>query len=107
MQSRQVLTIPPFYLVCFLFGRLCFDTTGLSTALAKLAWPTSLKCAVQFDFLLFFVFRYGYRGKDCRNNLYVLKSGEIIYFTAAVVVIYDVDNHSQRHYTEHTDDIKR
>jgi len=55
---------------------------------------------------VFFVFRYGYRGRDCRNNLYVLKSGEIIYFTAAVVVIYDVDNHGQRHYTEHTDDIK-
>lgn len=56
MQSRQVLTIPPFYLVCFLFGRLCFNTTALSTALAKLAWPTSLKCAVQFDLLGFLCF---------------------------------------------------
>lgn len=49
---------------------------------------------------------YGYRGRDCRNNLYVLSSGEIIYFTAAVVVLYDVKSHKQRHYTEHTDDIK-
>ncbi|XP_078356309.1 echinoderm microtubule-associated protein-like 2 isoform X2 [Oculina patagonica] len=49
---------------------------------------------------------YGYRGRDCRNNLYVLTSGELIYFTAAVVVLYDVASHKQRHYTEHTDDIK-
>ncbi|XP_073239257.1 echinoderm microtubule-associated protein-like 2 [Porites lutea] len=49
---------------------------------------------------------YGYRGRDCRNNLLVLRSSEIIYFTAAVVVLYDVQGHKQRHYTEHTDDIK-
>lgn len=49
---------------------------------------------------------YGYRGRDCRTNLFVLSSGELIYFTAAVVVLYDVPNHKQRHYTEHTDDIK-
>ena len=55
----------------------------------------------------FFCFRYGYRGRDCRNNLHVLSSGEIIYFIAAVVVIYDEERHRQRHYTQHTDDIKR
>lgn len=49
---------------------------------------------------------YGYRGRDCRNNLHVLSSGEIIYFIAAVVVIYDEELHHQRHYTQHTDDIK-
>lgn len=49
---------------------------------------------------------YGYRGRDCRNNLFVLSSGELIYFTAAVVVLYDVASHKQRHYTQHTDDIK-
>lgn len=49
---------------------------------------------------------YGYRGRDCRNNLFVLSTGELIYFTAAVVVLYDVPNHKQRHYTEHTDDVK-
>lgn len=62
--------------------------------------------AVNLLFRIFFS-RYGYRGRDCRNNLYVLSSGELIYFTAAVVVLYDVASHKQRHYTEHTDDIKR
>jgi len=49
---------------------------------------------------------YGYRGKDCRNNLLLLGSGEVVYFTASVCVIYDVDTASQRHYVEHTDDVK-
>ena len=58
-------------------------------------------------FRSFFFSSYGYRGRDCRNNLFVLSSGELIYFTAAVVVLYDVASHKQRHYTQHTDDIKR
>ncbi|CAB4018251.1 echinoderm microtubule-associated -like 2 isoform X3, partial [Paramuricea clavata] len=49
---------------------------------------------------------YGYRGKDCRNNLYCLPSNEIVYNTAAVVVIYNPISKTQRHYTEHTDDVK-
>ena len=51
--------------------------------------------------------RYGYRGRDCRNNLFVLASGEVVYFIAAVAVMYDPRGHKQRHYTEHTDDIRR
>lgn len=65
------------------------------------------KKVVNRTVFLFRFFRYGYRGRDCRTNLFVLSSGELIYFTAAVVVLYDVPNHKQRHYTEHTDDIKR
>ena len=49
---------------------------------------------------------YGYRGKDCRNNLYCLPTNEIVYNTAAVVVIYNPTSKTQRHYTEHTDDVK-
>ncbi|XP_046859210.1 echinoderm microtubule-associated protein-like 2 [Xenia sp. Carnegie-2017] len=49
---------------------------------------------------------HGYRGKDSRNNLYFLPSNEVMYTTAAVVVIYDFITKSQRHYTEHTDDVK-
>nr|CDS24007.1 echinoderm microtubule associated protein1 [Echinococcus granulosus] len=49
---------------------------------------------------------YGYRGKDCRNNVVFLPTGEIIYFVAAVVVLYHLEQHSQRHYLEHNDDIK-
>ncbi|XP_017794409.1 PREDICTED: echinoderm microtubule-associated protein-like 2 isoform X3 [Habropoda laboriosa] len=49
---------------------------------------------------------YGYRGRDCRNNLYLLPTGETVYFVAAVVVLYNMEEHSQRHYLGHTDDIK-
>nr|CDS29739.1 echinoderm microtubule associated protein1 [Hymenolepis microstoma] len=49
---------------------------------------------------------YGYRGKDCRNNVYLLPTGEIIYFVAAVAVLYNLEQHSQRHYLEHNDAIK-
>lgn len=53
------------------------------------------------------IYRYGYRGKDCRSNLYLLPTGEIVYFVAAVVVLYNSEEQSQRHYLGHTDDIKR
>ncbi|KAG7275449.1 hypothetical protein CRUP_033182 [Coryphaenoides rupestris] len=49
---------------------------------------------------------YGYRGRDCRSNLYLLPTGETVYFLASVVVLYNVDEQLQRHYTGHTDDIK-
>ncbi|XP_037293289.1 echinoderm microtubule-associated protein-like 2 isoform X5 [Manduca sexta] len=49
---------------------------------------------------------YGYRGKDCRSNLYLLPTGEIVYFVAAVVVLFNVEEQCQRHYTGHTDDVK-
>lgn len=49
---------------------------------------------------------YGYRGKDCRQNLYYLPTGEIVYFTAAVVVLHNVDFSLQRHYLEHTSEVK-
>ena len=49
---------------------------------------------------------------DARNNLILLPktgaedSDELIYFTAAVVIIYNPTKQYQRHYLEHTDDIK-
>lgn len=49
---------------------------------------------------------YGYRGRDCRSNLYYLPTGEMVYFVAAVVVLYNVEEQSQRHYLGHTDDVK-
>ncbi|KAI4463398.1 wd-40 repeat protein [Holotrichia oblita] len=49
---------------------------------------------------------YGYRGRDCRSNLYVLPNGELVYFVAAVAVLHNVEENSQRHYIGHTDDIK-
>ncbi|KFM61433.1 Echinoderm microtubule-associated protein-like 1, partial [Stegodyphus mimosarum] len=49
---------------------------------------------------------YGYRGRDCRSNLYFLPTGEMVYFIASVVVLYNVEDQIQRHYLGHTDDIK-
>uniref|UniRef100_A0A8C1YNJ2 EMAP like 2 n=1 Tax=Cyprinus carpio TaxID=7962 RepID=A0A8C1YNJ2_CYPCA len=49
---------------------------------------------------------YGYRGRDCRSNLYLLPTGEIVYFNASVVVLYNVEEQQQRHYLGHNDDVK-
>lgn len=49
---------------------------------------------------------YGYRGRDCRSNLSLLPTGEMVFFVAAVVVLYNVEEQSQRHYFGHTDDVK-
>ena len=49
---------------------------------------------------------YGYRGRDARSNLHLLPTGEMIYFLAAVVVLYNSEEQSQRHYLGHTEDIK-
>lgn len=50
---------------------------------------------------------HGYRGLDVRKNLWVLPSGELLYFVAAIAVLYDRDEETQRHYTGHTEDIMR
>lgn len=49
---------------------------------------------------------YGYRGIDTRRNLWVLPTGELLYYVAAVAVLYDRDEDSQRHYIGHTEDIQ-
>ncbi|XP_077401124.1 echinoderm microtubule-associated protein-like 3 isoform X2 [Vanacampus margaritifer] len=49
---------------------------------------------------------YGYRGRDCRANLYFLPTGEAVYFIACVVVLYHVNNRTQRHYRRHTDCVR-
>ena len=48
---------------------------------------------------------HGYRGIDSRRNLWVLPSGELLYYVAAVAILFDRDEESQRHYTGHTEDI--
>ncbi|CAL9694578.1 unnamed protein product [Knipowitschia caucasica] len=49
---------------------------------------------------------YGYRGRDCRANLYFLPTGEAVYFIACVVVLYHINNRTQRHYHKHTDCVR-
>lgn len=67
--------------------------------------------AIVFDifkhlFVCFITTSYGYRGRDCRHNLYLLPTGEIVYFIAAVVVLYNIDDQIQRHYNGHTSEIR-
>ncbi|CAL8286907.1 unnamed protein product [Lota lota] len=57
-------------------------------------------CKLKLDWV------YGYRGRDCRSNLYLMPTGETVLFIASVVVLFNVDEQLQRHYTGHTDDIK-
>ncbi|KAK5621436.1 Echinoderm microtubule-associated protein-like 3 [Crenichthys baileyi] len=49
---------------------------------------------------------YGYRGRDCRANLFFLPSGEAVYFIACVIVLYHINNRAQRHYRKHTDSVR-
>uniref|UniRef100_G3TSZ3 EMAP like 2 n=1 Tax=Loxodonta africana TaxID=9785 RepID=G3TSZ3_LOXAF len=58
-------------------------------------------CRLKLDWV-----SYGYRGRDCRANLYLLPTGEIVYFVASVAVLYSVEEQRQRHYLGHNDDIK-
>ncbi|KAL9692524.1 hypothetical protein quinque_005522 [Culex quinquefasciatus] len=48
---------------------------------------------------------HGYRGIDSKRNLWVLPSGELLYYVAAVAILYDREEEAQRHYTGHTEDI--
>ncbi|XP_034150086.1 echinoderm microtubule-associated protein-like 6 isoform X5 [Esox lucius] len=50
-------------------------------------------------------FVHGYRGCDCRNNLFYTQAGEVVYHVAAVAVIYNRQQHAQRFYLGHDDDI--
>jgi WD40 repeat protein len=50
-------------------------------------------------------FVHGYRGYDCRNNLFYLTNGDIVYHIAALGIVYNSSTHRQRFYGRHTDDI--
>lgn len=50
---------------------------------------------------------YGYRGHQCRNNLYYTAAKEIVYFVAGVGVVYSPREHRQKFYLGHQDDIIR
>jgi len=48
---------------------------------------------------------YGIRGSDVSKNLWILTTGELVYFVATTVVIYNRLKETQRHYRGHTEDI--
>lgn len=55
--------------------------------------------------IVLFYFLLSYRGYDCRNNLFYTQSSEIVYHVAALGIVYNRDDHKQRFYNAHTDDI--
>jgi microtubule-associated protein-like 6 len=46
-----------------------------------------------------------YRGYDCRDNVFSLKTGEIIYHVAALGIVLNTEQNQQKFYNSHTDDI--
>jgi nucleoside-diphosphate-sugar epimerase len=50
---------------------------------------------------------YGYRGHQCRNNLYYTAAKEVVYFVAGVGVVYNGNDGKQKFYLGHDDDIVR
>ena len=50
---------------------------------------------------------YGYRGNQCRNNLYYTDAENVVYFVAGVGVVYNEQDKSQQFFLGHTDDIIR
>ncbi len=46
-----------------------------------------------------------YRGYDCRDNVFCLKNGEIVYHVAALGIVLNTEQTQQRFYNCHTDDI--
>ena len=50
---------------------------------------------------------YGYRGHQCRNNLYYTNKEEVVYFVAGVGVVYSPKSHTQKYFLGHNDDIIR
>ena len=50
---------------------------------------------------------YGYRGHQVRSNLFYNESKEIVYFVAGVGIVQNLQEHKQRFFLEHDDDITR
>lgn len=50
-------------------------------------------------------FVHGYRCHDARNNLKYSPSGDIVYHTAAVGIVFDAKTRTQKFFMEHSDDI--
>ncbi len=48
---------------------------------------------------------YGFRCFDTRNNLKVLNDGRILYSSASLAIIENVETHNQEFYTRHTNDV--
>ncbi|KAK3533086.1 hypothetical protein QTP70_006772 [Hemibagrus guttatus] len=66
-----------------------------------MADKTAPRCQLRLEWV------HGYRGHQCRNNLYYTAGKEIVYFVAGVGVVYNTREHTQKFYLGHNDDIIR
>lgn len=57
------------------------------------------------EFTLKLEWAYGYRGSQCRNNLFYNKTGDLVYFLAGIGIVHNVKRGEQKYYYEHNDDI--
>ena len=49
---------------------------------------------------------HGYAGvKNVANNLYYNAEGDVVYYTAAVCIVYSIERHEQRHFFGHNEEI--
>lgn len=64
---------------------------------------TSQKKPDGFDIKLQHVF--GYRSKDCRQNLFYRDENTIVYHAAAVLIFHNTKTDKQTLFTDHNDDI--
>ncbi|CAF3520544.1 unnamed protein product [Rotaria sp. Silwood1] len=67
--------------------------------------PPGEKRKKQPDEGLTLEYAFGYRGYDCRDNVFSLKNGEIVYHVAALGIVLNTELNQQRFYNCHTDDI--
>ncbi|EGR30612.1 hypothetical protein IMG5_127930 [Ichthyophthirius multifiliis] len=44
---------------------------------------------------------YGYRSYDCRNNIFYLQSGHILYHAACLAIVLDKENNTQQYFDLH------
>lgn len=79
-------------------ARLCVP---VGRGLVIMADRTAPRCQLRLEWV------YGYRGHQCRNNLYYTAGKEVVYFVAGVGVVYNTREHSQKFFLGHNDDIIR
>ena len=78
----------------------------LKTEIKKVESTERLKRQDKPDVSLGLEFVFGYRGYDCRDNLFFIhESGEMVYHVAALGIVYNKDTKVQKFYDQHTDDI--
>jgi len=74
------------------------------TALAPTEVPTGLNVPPQDDLKLKYVHGFNGHYSICRNNL-LKRDEEIIFNVAGVITLHNVNDNTQRHFTEHTEDV--